>query len=646
MEKENNVEQLIQDLYKDLNGKQRVENEKKNQDKNLEEWLNYFASERSAIYPDWFKYLSLKGASKIGNHNLKEKKDFIVLSPEALAITYHYIAEDIDGDIKLEKEQLEEIIEDGLFERMYTKIMSNNLKKTPSNTEKGKWITYKKGSNPTELLESLAHFYTGWSEYYEKQANQTLERFDVHVYYTKDIKKVHDRPRLLLTSNSKEVNSISGIMNYEGVEMEVVEPLKNKLIELKSLDKYSQAVEDLQKIKEITKKTEKNETLSEEDLKFLYQTERSISYFNSHSYSFLNKDPRIEKILETRNIEDDLCEIFKIDKSQISYNKEQALSGKSVVHFGNVYIEETKLENVVFPKMFLGELDISDVNIVNNVTLPEYFYGEICVERLKRVEGPFIFPKNYVGNLNFEELVYENGLKLPERIDGELAFLELIPKPGFKLPKEITGDIYLNSFTTLKDIELPEKLGGQFGLAGLETVEGLKFPEGFSGGVYFGELKNAKGLKLPEKIDGDLDFVKLETIEGLEFPKEVTGHLNLQSLKKADKLKIPCTIGESLYLNNLKEAEIIKIPNTVGGDIDLSSLVSTKKLRFPNRVGGTINITSLTKADQVRLPNQLDVNILVSEQSLAKMNAFSISKKINKTPLISEFDVEESSKTR
>ena len=67
---------------------------------------------------------------------------------------------------------------------------------------------------------------------------------------------------------------------------------------------------------EIETKTKQKQDLSKDELIFLYEIDSPIQYFG------MTKDPRIEEIRKTRNIQKDASTIFECEPNQIANNPE------------------------------------------------------------------------------------------------------------------------------------------------------------------------------------------------------------------------------------------------------------------------------------------------------------------------------------
>lgn len=566
------------------------------QESTLDNWINYFTSPDSDVYPMWVKYWAFNGMTKLSTFN-KEKHEFAKrdkgtvapfpdINREALAYVVDVIVKKANEENipqTQDNQEFKKILDSNNFGKLYAYAIE---KVTPTkknellNTE-GNWIKYPKGSDHMPLVESLQGYGTGWCTAGESTAKTQLENGDFYVYYSNNNQGESTVPRVAIRMQGNSIGEIRGVASQQNLDPYIGDVVDKKLDDFSDKDLYKKKTADMKKLTEIDNKNTKNEELTKEDLQFLYELDSKIYGFG------YRRDPRIVEILSKRDMRADLSFVTGYSKEQISFNEEEAYHA-SFKHFS---FERGWTDGIVF------------------------HYGDLKPDL--RTDG-FTSDVVYHGRhyKSFESL---KEVKLPETMIGNLYLPYLESAEGLILPKTINGNIYLDRLESVKGINFPEKINGDLRLTGLESADGLKLPETINGDLYLG-LKSADSLDLPETINFGLSLSKLTSTKGLRLPKTINGDLNLMSLKSAEGLKLPETIKGELFLSGLISADNLNLPEKINGDLILNGLKSAKGLKLPETMSGDLILDGLTSAEGLKLPETIYGNLflrgLVSAEGL------------------------------
>ena len=446
--------------YDEKTKKQEIEHIIKEQKASLDMWLDYLFSEDTDMYPTWFKYYVFQGMLKLGFFD-KEKNSytkrtestvnpFIELNREALSLIYSELVKVLNKE-NIDDEKLNELINNGSFSKLYSYaiLKLDSVKDDGFKSDDGIWKKYNKGSNPEILFNDINGKGTGWCTAGGiETARAHINGGDFHVYYTKDREGNYTKPRIAIRMEDDQIAEIRGISKDQNIEANMEKVVDKKLEEFPDRDEYKKKVKDMEMLTYIYTKYQNKGELTKNDLRFLYEIDDEITGFG------YERDPRIEELLEGRNVRKDLVLIFDCKEENISLTKEEALSGNIIYHY--------------------GYLDLS------NLTSAE-------------------------------------GLKLPNEIGGDLHLSSLISAEGLELPNKIGGFLNLFSLTSAEGLELPNKIGGFLNLFSLTSAEGLKLPDKVGESLYLNSLTSAEGLKLPDKIGGSIYLTALESLDGLDL---------------------------------------------------------------------------------------------------------------------------------
>ena len=618
--------------YDEKTKKQEIEHIINEQKKSLDMWLDYLFSKDTDMYPTWFKYYVFQGMLKLGYFD-KEKnrytkrtestvKPFIELNREALSIIYSELIKVLNKENIVDK-KLNELINNGSFSKLYSYavLKLDSVKDDGFKSNDGIWKKYNKGSNPEILFNDINGKGTGWCTAGGiETARAHINGGDFHVYYTKDRERNYTKPRIAIRMEGNQIAEIRGISENQNIEANMEKVVDKKLEEFPDRDKYKKKVKDMEMLTYIYTKHENEGELTKTDLRFLYEIDDKITGFG---YA---RDPRIEELLQERNVRKDLTLVLDCKEKNISLTEEEALSGNIIYHYGSLWLNNlTNAEGLKFPDKIGGDLYLRSLTSAKGLELPDEIEGDLNLSSLISAEGLKLPDKiggyldlNYLtsveglklpneigGYLDLSNLTSAKGLELPDEIEGDLNLSSLTSAEGLKLPDEIRDDLYLSGLTSAEGLKLPDKVGGVLYLNSLTNVEGLKLPNEIGGSLWLEGLTSAKGLKLPDEIEGDLNLSSLISAEGLKLPDKVGGVLDLNSLTNAEGLKLPNEIGGSLWLEGLTSAKGLKLPDEIRDDLYLSGLTSAEGLKLPDKVGGVLDLNSLTNAEGLKLPNEI-----------------------------------------
>ena len=569
--------------YDEKTKKQEIEHIINEQKKSLDMWLDYLFSKDTDMYPTWFKYYVFQGMLKLGYFD-KEKnrytkrtestvKPFIELNREALSIIYSELIKVLNKE-NIDDKKLNELINNGSFSKLYSYavLKLDFVKNDGFKSNDGIWKKYNKGSNPEILFNDINGKGTGWCTAGGiKTARAHINGGDFHVYYTKDREGNYTKPRIAIRMKDNQIAEIRGISENQNIETNMEKVVDKKLEEFPDGDEYKKKVKDMEMLTYIYTKHENKGELTKTDLRFLYEIDDKITGFG---YA---RDPRIEELLQERNVRKDLTLVLDCKEKNISLTEEEALSGNIIYHYGSLWL--------------------------NNLT---------NAEGLK-------FPDKIGGDLYLRSLTSAKGLELPDEIEGDLNLSSLISAEGLKLPDKIGGYLDLNYLTSVEGLKLPNEIGGYLDLSNLTSAEGLKLPDEIRDDLNLSGLTSAEGLKLPDKVGGVLYLNSLTNAEGLKLPNEIGGSLWLEGLTSAKGLKLPDEIRDGLYLSGLTSAKGLELPDEIEGDLNLSSLISAEGLKLPTEIGGNIYLTSVESLEGLDLSSSLISKIVLSDKIVKQL---------------------------
>ena len=607
------------------------------QKKSLDKWIEYFLyDEESKSYEMWEKYWVFQGLQNLGKYDKEtskfSKRDKTTVYPfppveREYIFTTLKLMEDFLKDKKGE-EDIKQALSTGNFKLLYEYVIKQSFLKGEhqSNSDDGKWIKYKQGSDYNILRDSLQGYYTGWcTAAGENFAKSQLAGGDFYVYYSLDKNGEAKVPRIAIRMDGKyEIGEIRGIADNQNMEPEMMSILEEKLKEFPDRGEYLKKEHDMKLLTLIDKKVNNNIELTLDELKFLYEIDDQIKGFG------YEEDPRIKEIKRKRKKRRDYSLIFNVKEEDVALSQKEwekspdkfkILVGNLSLAYddigdlpqyveGDLFLDDVEnAEWLVFPQRVGGDLPLNSLESSNGVVLPKYVGGNLSLESLESAKG-LVLPQHVGGDIYLSSLVSADGLVLPESIGGSIDLSSLTSADGLILPQHVGNSIDLSSLTSADGLILPQHIGGYINLSSLTSAKGLVLPESIGGRINLSSLASAKGLVLPQHVGGDIYLRSLASADGLVLPQHVGGNIYLSSLASADGLVLPESIGGGIDLRSLTSADGLVLPESIGGGMDLRHLTSADGLVLPQHVGGNIYLSSLVSADGLVLPHYFDLNKL------------------------------------
>lgn len=421
------------------------------QKESLDQWVNEFTSQGTQHeYQDWFKYYAFRQVLVMGKYDKKSKKfgersksgKNVTMFPELRRDALSFVQNALlmkqgigqsfgygQGILPEEKTAFEAMLREGdpHFASLYAWAIDkiNPISDELLQQAEGNWVTYPTGSDPTQLVESLAEYGTGWCIRGTSMAKQYLQGgdnirpSDLTVFYSKNENGDAVVPRIVIVEREGIIDEVRGVAEDEHWDNYITDVIDAKLHELPDGPRFKQRVADMQQMTEIYKKSfsidKKTEVktylepkLTKEELSFLYELDRKIEGFGLNT-----PDPRIKEIRAKRNpnLEEDMMTIFECKAEQIAHNRGEinentkAYVGSLVPDIFAKLPQEVEHVYLSFPekKLISGslvcessvialkqQLDMANINYYSTGKLfrdkPDEFYMNRMPERVDFVE--------------------------------------------------------------------------------------------------------------------------------------------------------------------------------------------------------------------------------------------------------------------
>ena len=556
----------------------------KNQEESLDRWIDYFLDNNKQSYPFWIKYWAFQGMLKLGSYNEKSQTynkrtkyttaPFINLNEDALYQTINLIILSLNNE-KIDDEKLKKMVDDGSFQMLYTYFLEKERKKSKKN--EGIWIKYDRGGDYKKLAESVSNI--SWCTRGVGTAEAQLALGDFYIYYTLDEENHYTVPRVAIRMEDDNIAEIRGIGLRQNVEPVMQSVVEEKLKEFSNGDEYYKKIENMDKITKIYNKNKNGVLLSREELRFLYEIDEYIVGFGQIH------DLRISDIIDTRDVYLDLSIIFDYDVKKLNDNYIYDLEKGNIMKPDNPLFPKVifskrfplmkKIDNMVFPDIFIGSMFYGGVESIRNTKFPK-----------KINDGKYNFGGGdlILGCMNSR---FEN-VQLPDEISGELSFSADVVN-NVRLPKIVRANAVIN-VNSASNLTLPEEIYGWF-ILDINTTDDIILPK---------EMKKAITIKSLTHTNGSLKFP--DGCWSIELPDMIDGK----------NLVLPKMIQYDLILNKMVVANDMKLPEIVGRNLNLSELVDGTNLVLPTNIGGSLDIRSLTKMDKMVLPKCIDEDLHIS----------------------------------
>ncbi|MEK9178105.1 MAG: hypothetical protein AAB777_03250 [Patescibacteria group bacterium] len=334
----------------------------------LDSWIDYLTSE-DAVYPTWFKYFVFRNIVKLSQFDkeigkFKNRTDtttalFPDIYREPLAQICD-IYEKVEKDNKVLKDPKVQELFSKKFPTLYAELIQKTLSVQVEKKEgvKGQWVKYNQ-DNPQDaekLYKSIESKGTGWCTAGFSTAKTQIESGDFYVYYT-DVNGEPTQPRIAIRMNGdKRIGEIRGILPHQSLEPQMAPILDEKLKDFGSeVDKYQKKSADMKRLTSIEHMSKIGQSLSKEDLIFLYEIDSNIEGFG------YVKDPRIEEIRSTRNPKKDAPIVLGCIPSEIAW-KQEDIGENTKSYIGPLFpgIFQINLEHIYtsFPESKLHKYQI------------------------------------------------------------------------------------------------------------------------------------------------------------------------------------------------------------------------------------------------------------------------------------------------
>jgi hypothetical protein len=502
----------------------------------LDGWINYLSG-NDCHYPDDIKYFVMQGVLQLGKLDTEKYSfgkrgarsimPFTPIDREALSVVmgaldaFHHQKDTLSSY----PQNLREIIQKGgRFGDMYALVMRDLDTKTKNKEDllfitDGAWRTFEQGSDPQILVNSLADKRSNLCIADIGSATSELEKGTVHIYFSNDHAGVPTNPRIAMTVSDGEVTEVRGTYNTsEDFDPNILgtDKLQKRMEGFSNGASYLAKEKAMKKLTEIYNKsfcidkktgakTPFHAALSEDDMRFLYEIDAQIEGFG------YDRDPRIQEIIEQRDIKTDVSKTLGIPKEKITTTIDKALKGGSLFHYGNLDLESlTSVENLILPEIVTGYLSLDGVTNAKGLTLPRIVGKGLSMEGLTSIEE-LVLPQK-VELLNFGKLSVIDGVIFPQCYQIHLASLTSAKKMTFS--EGFNGSIFMPHLTSTEGLVLP-KVAWHLNLDGLTSAEGLVLPEKMHGDLQLNSLTSAEGLVLPQFIGKEqtLELKKLDAQE-------------------------------------------------------------------------------------------------------------------------------------
>lgn len=576
------------------------------QKKSLDLWLNYLNS-KDVIYPMWFKYYAFQGMLKLGKYDkergrfTKRSKDtttpFIEVNAEIIGQMYTLLLKMIE-EKELHLKEINALNKGESFNKLYTYILNNMISdREKLDSKDGIWVKYNQGCNHNKLWQSLQGKNTGWCTAGEETCRIQIEIGDFYVYYTKDENEEYNIPRVAIRMKGHdEIAEVRGIDKNQNLESEMIEVAEKKLDEFSDKEKYIKKVNDMKLITIIDKKTNNDEELTKEEIRFLYEIGYKIEGFG------LEDDPRIEEIKAKRNVKKDLSYLFDCKEENIGTKIEDFDKNEIFAYVGNISLQDNVVpDKFKSLKVILGDADF------RNLTSSQ------GLDNLKSISG----------DAYFDNLINSQDLKSLKTIHGNARFYKLTSALGLENLQSIGLNACFDNLTDSQALKNLKTIGGDAEFYKLTSAQGLEKLQSIGASAYFNNLSSAQGLVNLQKIGLNAIFYRLTNSKGLENLKIIDGYADFRSLNNAQGLENLQIIGRDVDFRNLTSSESLINLEYVGGNADFRSLISAQGLENLQSIGASAYFKRLTNAQGLnnlqRIGRDANFRSLTSARGLEKL---------------------------
>jgi hypothetical protein len=389
----------------------------------LDSWMDYLTSD-DAVYPTWYKYFVFRNVVKLSQFDkelgkFKERTDsttapFPDIYREPLAQILD-VYEKVAADNKSLKDPEVQAAFSKKFPALYAELIQKSLAASMESKEevRGEWVKYEHGdmSQAETLYNSLQGKGTGWCTAGRSTAETQIDSGDFYVYYTYDKSGQPSQPRIAIRMEDDRIGEVRGILEHQSLEPQMNDILEAKLAEFgPEADTFKKKSHDMRLLTELEKKTTAGESLTKDELIFLYKINESIQGFG------YQKDPRVEELRSQRDPKEDAPIVLECSPHEIAWQQSD-INDHTKAYIGKLFpgIFSTNIENIFtsFPE---GKIQKYDIEI-----------GGKTKDQLKaELETKNIYRSSYANDLldskDFETLSTPEHADLIRLTVGDLGF--------------------------------------------------------------------------------------------------------------------------------------------------------------------------------------------------------------------------------
>lgn len=266
-----------------------------------------------------------------------------------------------------------------------------------------------------------------------------------------------------------------------------------------------------------------NGELTTDELKFIYGLFKITDYFDytkfSANLSNIKKvhDKQIKPIVKTRNITEDLAEIYGCLPEEIGFNYCDLVTKKCKVFYGHLNLNDFKKSVAIYSLLAenfdtissMCSYEIKDaINCINISSLPfihdhdlEEQLNKKLIEmtqddgskELKQYLESLLNLKIVIGDIYIDDQSSSIGLNNLEEMWGDISSQEIY-HPNLNNLKIVGGDFYLCNVTDASGLENLNYVGDNLYIPKLKDTKGLENLSVVCGNLNFGLNCNLEGL--------------------------------------------------------------------------------------------------------------------------------------------------------
>lgn len=308
--------------------------------------------------------------------------------------------------------------------------------------------------------------------------------------------------------------------------------------------------------------------------------------------------------------------------------------------FSENYDEFSKLKEMDFISIDFSYLESEKINYQQYIENYEYIkellkYGyrfSLCFGKDDDLSNINYLTKNFQGDIIVTDIEELCNVTFPSKINGNLILKDVKRCSNLKLPDEVTDTIDMQNLETLEGILLPKKTN-KILLNNLKDRDIGNLPQIITGGIELPSLKKIDYIDLSEDISEDIRMTNLKSAVTIICNKKHPGNIDLNSLELA--ADIYCYISKkdnnadmeyngNIYFNNLELVNNLRLYEKINGSVFLNSLRKFQTLICPNIINGDLHIEKLTTLKGAVLPNYVSGKIFVNDILMKKYDFASI----------------------